>query len=196
MKYLKMLMLLAVAGAALMVGPGSASATQLTSPAGTVYTGGIKAVASGPVTFHGEWSSHTCLNSVIEAKVEQHGLASTAAGKINKLTFTECNNVHMAVIKPGALEFHTDSSFADGNGTVTLAGTEITYVMTNIFGNLHCTMEAPTMDLGTLTGSKNTGATARIITLRIADPTNIFCPKQVDWTANYVFTTPDYLDVD
>ncbi|HEY6731343.1 MAG TPA: hypothetical protein VI039_09985 [Solirubrobacterales bacterium] len=196
MKSLKMLGLLTVAAAALTAfGPASASATVLTSPAGSTYTGTLSAKAIGEVVFHG-FVTHTCKNSVIEAQVEQHGSLVTAAGKVNKMTFTECGSTHIAVIKPGTLEIHTDTATANGNGTVTLSGVEITYVLTSIFGSIHCTMIGNQFDLGTLTGSKNTGATARIGTQRISDPTSFFCPTEVDWTASYEFTTPDYLDVD
>ncbi|HEY6730860.1 MAG TPA: hypothetical protein VI039_07540 [Solirubrobacterales bacterium] len=197
MKYLKTLGLLILAAAALMAVAASASATQLTSPAGTVYTGSVKAENSTPIVLHTNLVSATCTKSVVEAKVEQHGASTTTTGQVTNFALTECSTVDVFVLKRGVLEFHTDTGAANGNGIATLTGVQITYQITSIFGNIHCIMEG-SVTLGTVTGSINTPGktTAEVPAPTVPDPTSVLCPSAVEWTGTYKFTNPHYLDVD
>ncbi|HEX5988907.1 MAG TPA: hypothetical protein VFY75_01670 [Solirubrobacterales bacterium] len=195
MKYVKMLGLLAVAAAALMAFAGTASATYLTSPAGTTYTGTIHASA-GTTTLHGEAFSVTCATSTVSGSVEHHGTGvGTAGGKVTTLDFNECT-FPVTVLANGSLEIHTNESSANGNGTVTSFSTKIT-----IHGpfNINCHYETQFTDIGTLTGSKTTGQTAKLDIDSALIPRNgdsALCGAAGEWTGSYTVTTPDYLDVD
>ena len=78
MKYVKMLGLLAVAAAALMAFTGTAAATQVTSPAGTLYTGKITATSSNS-ELHGAFISVSCTSSHVEGDVDSHGISGLNA---------------------------------------------------------------------------------------------------------------------
>ncbi|HEX5988906.1 MAG TPA: hypothetical protein VFY75_01665 [Solirubrobacterales bacterium] len=196
MKYVKMLGLLAVAAAALMAFAGTASATYLTSPAGTTYTGTIHAKSEGTTTLHGEAFAVSCAASTVSGSVEFHSTGTgTAGGKITTLDFSECT-FPVTVIANGSLEVHTKTASADGNGTLTSNGAKIT--IHGPFG-INCLYETNNTDIGTLTGSKNTGKTATLdidssLIPRTGD--SAFCGAAGEWTGSYEVTTPDYLDVD
>ena len=206
MKYAKVLGLLAVAAAALMAFAGVASATYLTSPSGVTYTSTIKAeVELGHAILHSENAPTAftveCNIGAVEGTVSAHGLpeSTTASGAISSLSFSGCTNGATVIVnKPGSLEVHTDTAGkVDGNGTLTSSGAEITIHVPVL--NIKCIYTTNGTDVGTLTGSKVTGATA---TLDINSATiprtggSAFCGTGGFWTGNYKVTTPDYLDVD
>jgi hypothetical protein len=89
MRYLKQLGLLAVAAAALMVFAASVSATTVTSPEGTTYTGAIKATSSN-AKLSGSFVTVECSESTLNSQVEQHGAGITVEGHLN-VEFKLCN---------------------------------------------------------------------------------------------------------
>lgn len=200
MKYGKMLGLLAVAAAALMAFVGTASATQLTSPSGTVYTSTISATA-GVTELHGSFVTVKCNKSSVSGSVEGHGTSVTAGGLISTLTFSECN-FPVTVKKAGSLEIHTEYTTeedghktqkltANGNGTLTSDGAEIT-IQTSI---ANCIFTTSGTDIGTLTG----GTTAKLDINSAAIPRtghSVFCGSSGTWTGSYTVNTPDTLLVD
>ena len=183
MKYVKMLGLLAVAATALMAFAGTASATILTSPEGTLYTGNIAATSTNS-ELHGAFVTVKCSHSEAKGKVEEHG-GVTAGGKISSLTFTGCN-YQVTVNLPGKLTIHTD-------GTVTSAEAEIdihTSVGTCIF-----TTPVTKTDVGTLVQGKN--ASLNINSAKIPRTGgNFLCGSSGTWTGSYDLTTPNDLWVD
>ena len=192
MKYAKMLGLLAVAAAALMAFAGVASATILTSPAGTTYTSTIKAESEGSTTLHNSslGISVTCTASTVEGKVESHGAASTAGGKISSLTFTGCGTNDVSVAKAGSLEIH---SLGSGKGTLTSTGAEITINSTSI--GISCTYTTNGTDIGVVTGGTPAKlAIASSTITRTGD--SVFCGSSGLWTGNYKVTTPSTLLID
>jgi hypothetical protein len=190
MKYVKMLGLLAVAAAALMAFAGTASATVLTSPAGTTYTGTIKAESVGATSLHGPFTTVSCTNSTVEGTVSQHGAGVTVKGSIGKekLTFTGCN-YPVKVLKEGSLEIHATSG---GNGTVTSSGAEVT-IETSI---ANCIFTTNSTDIGTFEG--NGGGHARLSINSAGIPRtghSFFCGSSGQWTGSYTVTTPGTLTV-
>ena len=186
MKYAKMLGLLAVAVTALMAFAGVASATTLTSPAGTTYTSTIKATSTES-SLDGAFVTVTCAHSAVEGKVESHGAASTAGGKISSLTFSSCN-YPTTVKKAGSLEIH---GLGGGNGTLTSTGAEIE-IATSV-GT--CIFTTSATDVGTLTG----GTTAKLDIASAKIPRtggNFLCGSTGTWTGSYTVNTPDTLLVD
>jgi hypothetical protein len=209
MKYAKMLGLLAVAAAALMAFAGAASATVLTSPAGTQYGAEkeIKASTEGLAVLHSENAPTAftveCEGSV-EGVIEKGGSgAETVSGPITKgkLTFTPCQNGATVVVgKEGSLEVHTNAEISNGNGTLTSSGAEITIHVPVL--NIKCIYTTNNTDVGTLTGSKNQVGEDKRATLDINSATiprtggSAFCGTGGFWTGSYRVTTPTYLDVD
>ncbi len=165
---------------------GTASATVLTSPAGTAYTGTKIAHSTGlSITWAGE-----CKTSTWHETVESHGAAATAVSKVNSLTFSECG-YPVTVPKGGTIEVH---GLGNGNGTVTWSGAEI--VVKSPIGD--CTYTTKGTHMGTLTGSKNTGGTAVFDVDALVPRTggSLVCGATAEWRGTYVVQTPDYLDVD
>ena len=203
MKYVKMLGLLAVAAAALMAFAGTASATTLTSPKGTTYTGVIKAeTENGHAILHNAITTVECTGTV-EGSVEKHGAGVTVEGKISSLTFTNCtgsNTVHDPVAKPGSLVVHAINCNASNEctGTVTSVGAEV--VITNhAFGGSCIYTTGAGVDIGTLTPTNDTGGTATLdiegTIPRTGGTLGAFCGSTGTWTGNYLITTPDSLYV-
>ena len=197
MKYAKMLGLLAVAAAALMAFAGVASATTLTSPAGTTYTSTIKAASEGTTTLHNAslGVSVSCTASTVEGTVSKHGSGVTAGGNISTLTFTGCGADTVTVLANGSLEVHNISGGT--NGTLTSTGAQIT--IKNGSTGVSCTYTTNGTDIGTLTSSATTGKTATLdiassIIPRTGD--SILCGSKGEWTGSYVVNTPDSLLVD
>jgi hypothetical protein len=189
MKYAKMLGLLAVAAAALMAFAGFASASVVTSPAGTTYTGELKAeTENGHAILHSE-NAPTAFTvecgGTVTGKVEKHGSGVTPGGNISSLVFNNCTNGATVVVnKAGSLEAH---ALGSGNGTVTSTGAEITIHVPVL--NIKCIYTTNSTDVGTLTGG--TPATLDINSATIPRTGgSAFCGTGGFWTGNYKVTTP------
>ena len=202
MKYAKILGLAAMAMAALMAFAGTASATQVTSPSGTVYTSTIKSESEGATKLESEFGTFgtiECSESKVEGKVESHGTSVTTVGKISSLTFggvCHGGTPTSPVAEPGSLEVHTEGSTVNGNGTLTSSGAKV-IVHNTAVGT--CTFETSNTDIGTLTGSNHTGGNATLDingkVIRVAG-TNPFCGSTSTWNGSYKVTTPSTLEVD
>jgi hypothetical protein len=190
MNHAKVLGLFALAVAALMALAGTASATVLTSPSGTLYTGEIAATA-GTTELHGSFVTVSCKKSSVSgSKVESHGAAVTAKGAISSLTFSECN-FPVKVLKAGAIEIHEKQGSGNLDGTLTSSGAEIT-IETSI---ANCLFTTSNSDIGTLTG----GTTATLDINSVGIPRtghSVFCGSKGTWTGSYTVNTPDTLLVE
>ena len=204
MKYAKMLGLLAVAAAALMAFAATASATTGTDSAGgspvevgdTIHATNVgEAVLDGTVNIK-------CKKSTVIGTVGSAGSATTTlSGNISTLTFEECGANTVTVLNKGNLEAHTDPEGqpANGNGTLTSTGAEVTVLTHNILGTVHCEYVTSETDVGTLDGSNNTGKTATLTVDSVPIPrrsTDFGCGSTSEWTAEYTVVTPDYLAID
>ena len=196
MKYIKMLALAAVTAIAVPALAATASATTITSE-GSAYTGSIHAVNEGGVVLHGPIDI-TCNNSTVAGSVEQHGSSTTASGKISTWVFNECNSGNdVEVQKAGEVIVHTQGESSNGNGTVTVSGSEVKVRVTSLA--IDCVYGTENTDLGTLTGSATTGSTATLDADTSAVPRtggSIFCGSSGELTAAYNVTTPANLNVD
>jgi hypothetical protein len=185
MKYMKILGLAAMALAALMAMAGTASATTLTSPAGTTYTSTIKAENEGPVTLtsaFGGFGTVTCNKSTVEGKVEKHGAGVNVSGNIGKLTFTECNR-EVTVLSTGSLEVNSSGALTGKNQTI---------LIHTAIGPCHFTTASTGTSLGTVTTTATTGSNATLdIKATIPSP----CGNGT-WEGSYKVTAPNpfYLD--
>ncbi|HET7418629.1 MAG TPA: hypothetical protein VFJ61_13485 [Solirubrobacterales bacterium] len=192
MKYAKFLALAATALAALMAFAGVASATTLTSPAGTTFTGTLKASSSETtLTNSSTIGTIKCTKSEVEGPVTSHGTGKTVFGDVSKLTFTECTNGEPTdpVVKGGTLELHWTSG---SNGTVTSSGAEV-IIHKTLVGS--CTFKTNNTDIGQFTG----GTPAKLDIESAAIPqesTNFFCPTSATWKGSYTVTSPGTLLAD
>jgi hypothetical protein len=202
MKYVKMLGLVAAAAMALMAfGAGTASATTLTSPTGTVYKGEIVGSVEGTVTLKDEGLTVTCTTGVVRAALNAQSDAATVTAQVLTLTFgtprvvggneeeSQCENgnAKINVLKTGTLEIH--SIAGTENGILTSSGAEVTVEK---FG-VHCIYSTNNTDLGTLTGGKT--ATMDINAKLNRVPTSFLCVEHATWEGSYLVTTPDELYV-
>ncbi len=183
--------------AALMSFTATASATVLVSQgavvsAGTAIKAGLK---EGPAKLTTSVGTIECKSSTVEGKVENAGGAeSTVSGSISSLTFAECN-CEVKTLKNGSLEIHTEVAEANGNGTLTGSGTEVTTSCSTIFGTVHCIYVTENTDLGTLVA----GNPAKLEVKEASIPrltTNSLCSEEALWTASYEVTSPKPLGVD
>jgi hypothetical protein len=180
--------------------PATALATKLTGEGGTNLGVGttISAEAEGAVTWKSSFIGELkCNESQIGAKTTNEGSSSeTVSASVETLTFGGCNGT-LTVLKKGTLEIHTRTESADGNGTLTSTGTEITIEL----AGLHCIFFTASTDIGTITGSSTTNGNATLDVQSVAIPRTggrqgAFCGSSATWSASYKFTTPSTLNID
>jgi hypothetical protein len=190
MKLFKILGVAAVAAMALMAFAGSASATTLTSPAGSIYTKEIKATAAGTLTLKAGFATITCTESTVAGKPNAQSDTTTVTGNISTLSFGGCNATVTTLTK-GSLEIHAIGS--GPNGTLTGQGSEVT-VST---AGTSCVYGASTgTHLGVLTGSSSTTATMDISAELTKISGGFLCANPAHWEGTYSVTTPDNLVID
>lgn len=207
MKYLKMLGLMGLVMAFMAPIAGNAQATVFTS-GGVSYTGEFTAEATDILihrkTFAEGAFKITCNKSTISAKGVSHGLAVTATVQITSILFQECSSIggvtETKILKPGALEIHTapgDTEGITGNGTVTWSGStfELTTTWQATGKSEHCIFKLSNADIGSITGSKGTGATAKLNVDALLS-TSFGCGLSAELTAAYTINTPDNLNID
>jgi len=170
----------------------TASATTLGLATGST----LEAEAETTTILHPPIGNIECKASKVIGKTSNEGGASeTVKANVETLTFTECNAT-VTVLAKGSLEVHTKEAGANNNGTLTSSGTEVTV---ELFG-FHCIFKTSNTDIGTLTGSANTGANATFdveATIpRTGGRSGAFCGSTAQWTGSYEFTNPGSLNVD
>lgn len=179
-----------------------ATATTFTSPAGTAYTGVVKAKsAASHVLLHTKNGTIiTCETSAFDWQVESHGPAVTTKASVTNLSFGSCGTTTVSVLKKGTLEFHGGSGIETW-GRVTWSGFELTVASpftpdckyffqqpTSIFMGGFTSSSRP--ELGGKTSAFHLG------TEKFPVGNSIFCPEWLQMTGFYTITSPDYLDFD
>lgn len=197
MKHVDRVFLFAVIGAAVLALAGTASASVITSPAGSVYTGEVKGESEGHVVFHSE-NAPTAFTIECQASiggtVTQHGSSVTAGGIASVLTLLACtNSVTVIINKTGSLEVHPTGG---GNGQATSTNAEITAHIGGL--GIKCVFTTNSTFVGTVTGSSTTKGTATVdynsFTVNRTGG-SAFCGTGGFMTGSGRITTPDYLDV-
>jgi hypothetical protein len=182
MKHLKIPGLTVMAVAALMAFSGNASATVLTSPAGTEYTGTLSWSLTGSLLLQGGFAELTCTASTMSGTLETN---TTSAGeKLSTLTYSNCGSATVDVLKTGSLSIAP-------NGTVSGSGTETTF---SVFGTSCVYGTTTNTTLGTLTGGTTASLQINASSPKIAG--GFACANPAKWTGKYTVTTPDTLLVD
>jgi len=187
MKHLKILGLAAVISAALMAPAGSASATTITSPTGTVYTGTVHFAGEGELTLANPVANISC-NSTIEGQVESHGSGITANLKIVTRLYTGCTNSwHTTTVLPGTYIIHWKEKH---EGTVTSTGVKVDATRLGVT----CVYETNNTSLGTLIGGNP--ATLKVeasIPLNLAESSALCGSGNAKWEGSYVTTSALYV---
>jgi hypothetical protein len=201
MKYVKMLGLAAVAAAALMawVGAGTASATEITC--GTTHHTRcavgqtIHADSIGVAVLDAPFGNVECESTVAGPVSDAGSSVTTARGNITTLDWTNCGGDTVHTLASGSLEIHTDppNGSNTGNGILTSSGARVTVVHLGV----HCIFETNNTEIGTVTGSTNTGHHAILhinaIIPRVGGGGGVFCGSSAPWTGTYTVTTPTTL---
>jgi hypothetical protein len=191
MKYVKILGLLAVAGAAMMALAASASATTITTTTGgSAATPTIHAVNElGHVSLHNPEANIECA-STVEGTVERHSPTGTAGGNISNLSFTGCTNGWTVTVNsPGSLEVHWTSGH---NGTLTSSGATVTATLNLFFFHVTCRYATNGTDIGTITGGNP--ATLDIEANIPFHGGSAACGEEPSaWTGKYITTSALYV---
>ncbi len=188
MKHSKMLGLVSLFSALFVLPVGIASASLITSPTGTSYTGNIHAVHEGThVTLDNPMAKIEC-DSTFELAVSTHGGGITAAGNFTSLTFSPCtNNWHVTVVALGTWQIHSVTEY---NGALTSSGLKISATRLGVT----CNYETNGTNLGTVTGG-NPGRADIEASLPIAAGSSGLCGSgNTSWTGIYSMTGPVYID--
>ena len=195
MKHLKILGLLAVAAAAMMAFASAASADDVTSPKGTVYTGHLAAAAEGHAILHNPIAEIKCA-STVTGFVEHHEPTEKVRGDISSLTFgspvgTCTNSWHVTVVSGGELSVEWQAGGAGFNGDVYSDGATVEATR---FG-ITCRYKTETETVGTLTGGKT--ATMHIdADIEFHSGSGLCGTDPTEWTGSYILNSPDELYVD
>jgi hypothetical protein len=174
----------------------SSSATILTDGSGKQLPAGtlIKAESETMQFFHWPfWPDTVCEKSTLEAKITNAGgVESTVVALVLGLTFSGCSggeNCSVVALKGGELTFHTEKLAANGNGTVTSSGLELTNQCTWA----HCVWKTSNINIGVITG----GTPGRLdVNAKYARSSGALCSETQIWTGIYKFTSPTSLVVD
>jgi hypothetical protein len=160
---------------------GTASASTLTSPEGTTYTGNIVATSTN-IELDGAFVTIKCNHSESKSTVQQHGAVS-AGGSVTSLTFTGCN-YGITITKGGFQIIHP-------NGTITSIGAEID-IHTSVG---KCVFTTNNTTIGVLT--EGAPAVHDINSAKIPRTGgNFLCGSSGTLTGSYTITTPSSLWVD
>jgi hypothetical protein len=196
MRFIKVFKHAAIAAVVVMALEGaSASATTITSPSGTQYSGFVSASlkfgteATLKSSFIGEVK---CKESTFEGFIQSQGAEVTAGVSSSSGSIGSCNG-SVTFPKGGTLEVHTEGGSSNGNGTLTSSGAEVTIELSGI----HCIFTTSNTNLGTVTGGSPATFAAKSAAIpRTGGRSGGFCGSSATWTANYTVTTPSTLLID
>jgi hypothetical protein len=198
MKHVRMLGLAAAAAMALMafVGASTASATTLTGEGGSIIKTGTEfhAVNEGRTTLTTAFKNIECEEATMSGKTTNETGTTVNIGSIEIVT-SKCN-CEAKYLSTGTASIEVIGS--GPNGTMTSTGAELTVTCSTIFGNVHCIYQTNAVNLGTLTGSSTTGATATEDVEGKEVPrlaTNGLCAEKAALDGKYKATAPDVLNV-
>ena len=179
MKHFKTLI---VAAAALMAFAATASATTLTSPEGTTYTGNIAVTATNS-EMDGAFVTVKCGHSEAKGSVEVHGAGKDISMTLSLLTLTGCN-YHTTVKNAGGLEI-TSANAVISRGMEFSINTSV--------GT--CSFSTNYTPIGSLTEGGNVSWDINSAKIPRTGG-NFLCGSSYTWTGGYDFTTPNDLWVD
>ena len=182
---------LLVAGYAMTISIGTASATTFTSSNGG--TPEIVAVSNN-LKLDGSFVTLECVHSELLGVTTGHGAAVTVVVDVTDFSFTGCN-YEFTLNTAGTLEIHGAS--LTGNGVITSKGLSIT-IDTSVGPCTLTTNGEIGTRLGELTDSSSTKGNA-ILDLNSAKLPrtggSFLCGSSSTWTGNYTFIEPAELSI-
>jgi hypothetical protein len=184
MKHLRVSCIVTGAIAALLLLAGSAGATTLTSPTGTIATPTIKAESEGKVVLDG--LGFEC-DMTLEGTVESHGSEKPAVVPLSSLVQSNCGTWQGFTNTPGKFEITWTSGY---NGTVTWTGGTIEWTP---FPQLYCRYKS-TGHFGTITGGSP--AVIHINAVLDFEAGSSICEGPRQLTGTLKITSPSSLYVD
>jgi hypothetical protein len=197
MKYLKMLGLAAVAAMAFTAfAASSASATTLevngvTKNEKVTITASLEEGTTATLRTTGGLFANTCTTSHVHGATAPPYSAHTIGGPIETLTFKNCSEEPVEVVKPGSLDITHIAGTTDG--TVTSTGAEVK--VPSPFGTLICKTGTGS-HIGTLTGATNgTTNLTHTATMDINGVINCGIVPSALWQGSYWVTSPTELGV-
>lgn len=189
MKHLKMLGFAVMAAAALMAFAGSASATTVTSPANSEFTGTVEATGTGSLLLKAGFANITCTASTVAGKIETNGDSGIdASGKLSTLSFSSCGSSTVDTLAKGNLQIEGTGGT---NGVVKGTGSEVTV---SAIGTSCVYGTSTGTTLGTFTGG--TPATMDISASLPKISGGFACANPAAWSGTYTVTTPATMTVD
>lgn len=201
MKHAKKLLLAAATAGVLIaaIGTGSASATELTctNPPGTVV------MCPANTVLHFQSNGHVVLDSLsgkvscnltFEGHTSNTGSSSeTVTGPITTWAPSGCTTANVQVLRLGAFALHKINPH---QARLTATETEVTV---ETFG-LHCIFTTSNTELGTITGSSETGGNAALdlsgTIPRTGGRSGAFCGSSTPITGGFTITSPSWLEFD
>lgn len=183
-----------LAAAAFLALSSSASATDLTSPTGTVSTPTIELTSEGHIGVHTGFSDvfkpAECAWKLV-GTVEKHGNANSTVVPLKELTMSGCTNSwHLTTVTAGTLEITWTSGY---NGTVTWSGATLSVTRSSIT----CFYSLENTHVGTLTGGSP--ATLHIEGKLPRESGSPACDEPeglAPWTGDFTVASPSALYVD
>lgn len=196
MSYSKLFIVVAAAAICL-ASTAPASATVLTRGDGTTIGVGstinFQVEGEHRIIFHPPIGEIECMKSFLGGSIgNAGGSTSTVSGNFSTVSFELCNAT-VTVLKKGSFEIHTQGSSANGNGTMTMSGQEITVS----FAGFHCIFGTNNTDVGSIVG----GIATPFLGLggilpRTGGSSGVFCGSSAQLTGLYEITTTFGLKVD
>ena len=201
MKFLKMLVLVAATGAALLAAIGAGSATATTTlckttesacsfanmwPEGETFSSSLVTGTKSVFTPDGELPTIECSGSSIGGITET---TTTPEGKVSTLTFTSCNNT-VEILERGKFQIHWDVA---QNGELTISGMRIRTKA--YFGALSCDFGGTISSGITMTSGGPAKLTITASVPMIQETGIIPCPLATVWHGEYTVSKPDPLYV-
>ena len=196
MKPLRTIASVVVAAAAFMGFASNATATTVTSPPSTTFTGHIEAATElGHVILHASNGVTIECQGFVTGSLTSHGASVTASGAISHLTFPSCTGADVvSVIAAGTLEAH-----AIGSGQATLTSSGATITATDGATGISCEYTTSGTHIGVVTPAPTATGHAILDIKSASIPRtgdSILCGGSATWTGSYRITTPTGLTFD
>jgi|GEM_PF-5059654 len=199
MKCIKMLGFVVAATAALgaLVGASTASAGILcknfTEPCNSILKNGeelkSQVGAKKKALINTTYAVAECNKSTLSGKVTKEGGKGIAPEvTVENLSFTECNNCEVSVLKAGT--YYVSTFPETGNGTAIGSGQEFVTRCNTIFGKMKCTWVTKSTPLGEIEGGSPAVIDVDSDPVLNEAASDKLCEKEAFWYGEYEITKP------
>lgn len=184
MKHFKSLGCAIALAAIFMASTGSASATTLTSPSGTEYTGSFTMTATESLLLKAGFANFTCTESTTGGPVTSNGAVGGPAVINTGLSFGNCGSGTLDVIRLPSLYVYTGGKVEVHfmEFTVSTLGTSCVYGV------------GAGTSVGTMAGGNPATLTVSASLPKVSG--GFLCASPASWSGKYTVTTPRPLLID